>query len=116
MKIGFRSVVMAVIIMLALASASIAADPIQLGPAGGPGHDEAICPGTSVTFSVDAGTTSGPHYEWKLGTSPAPDATDSPTYEAKAAGTYTCKVTGTCAGEAISEEGRVTMLVPPVIL
>ena len=106
MKLGFRSVVMAVIIMLALASASIAADPIQLGPAGGAGHEASICPGSSQVFTVDA-SGSNLHYQWKKGAENV--GTDSPSYEATEAGAFTCVVTGDC-GEATSEVGTVTML------
>ena len=120
MNVGFRSVVMAVIIMLALASASFAAaTPLgvdgKLGPATGDGHTASICPATTVDLVVDAGTTTGPHYAWSEDTLGAV-GTDSATYQAAAGGVYKCTVTGDCAGQAVSEVCTVTMLVPPVIL
>ena len=113
MRTGFGSVVMAVIIMLAFASVASAAT--ALGPAGSGNHTVNTCPGVAVTFSVDAGTTTGPTYQWSNASGPISGATSS-TYETAVAGVYTVTVKGACAGEAVSETGTLVVDVAPVIL
>jgi len=112
-----KTLVMALIIMLVLASASFAADPIALGPAGGPGHEAAaFCSGGSQVFTVSA-AGSGLTYQWMLGGVAATgDGATTASYTAVAPGAYTVVVSGTCGTPATSEIGTVPDFLPPTVI
>ena len=105
MKVGFRSVAMAAIIMLALASASFAAT-ITLHDDTAADQPVSFCAGAvSQVLDVSA-EGSNLHYQWKKGTENV--GTDSATYTAEAEGVYKVVVTGDC-GEVTSSTCTITL-------
>ncbi|MBL0744322.1 immunoglobulin domain-containing protein [Chryseolinea lacunae] len=81
--------------------------------------DQTVCEGAAVTFTVDAGVTTNPTYQW------AKDGTDisgatSATYTissvvAADAGDYTVIVGGACPAPAVVPTATLTVNVAPVI-
>jgi uncharacterized protein with GYD domain len=80
---------------------------------------QTVCAGQSVTFSVNAGVTTAPAYQWRKDGTPIVGANSS-TYtiavtNAASAGSYDVVVTGGCAGTATSTAATLTINALPTI-
>ncbi|MDZ7608273.1 MAG: immunoglobulin domain-containing protein [Cyclobacteriaceae bacterium] len=74
---------------------------------------QTVCAGQSVTFSVNAGVTTSPTYQWRKNSVDIPGATNA-TYTVAAtvagdAGSYDVVVSGSCAGTATSTVAALTI-------
>ncbi|MDZ7608271.1 MAG: hypothetical protein U5K79_22425 [Cyclobacteriaceae bacterium] len=80
---------------------------------------QTVCAGQSVTFSVNAGVTTSPTYQWRKNSVDIPGATNA-TYTVAAtvagdAGSYDVVVSGSCAGTATSTVAALTINALPNI-
>ncbi|MCE2994785.1 MAG: autotransporter-associated beta strand repeat-containing protein, partial [Flammeovirgaceae bacterium] len=81
--------------------------------------NQTVCEGSSVTFTVNAGVTTTPTYQWRFNTTPIAGATNSsytiPTTTTGDAGSYDVVVSGTCTPSATSAASTLTINTAPVI-
>ncbi|MFN7492235.1 MAG: immunoglobulin domain-containing protein, partial [Cyclobacteriaceae bacterium] len=81
--------------------------------------NQTVCEGASVTFTVNAGVTTSPTYQWRFNTTPIAGATNSsytiPTTTTGDAGNYDVVVSGACTPSATSAASILTINTAPVI-
>ncbi|MBI3217874.1 MAG: immunoglobulin domain-containing protein, partial [Bacteroidetes bacterium] len=75
--------------------------------------NQTVCAGASVTFTVNAGATTSPTYQWRFNTTPIAGATSSsytiPTTTTGDAGSYDVVVSGVCTPSATSAASTLTI-------
>src|SRR5215204_2922631 len=80
---------------------------------------QTVCAGQSVTFTVNAGVTTGVSYQWRKGVTNIVGATGSsytiPVVVAADAGTYNVVVSGTCTPSVTSANATLTVNDLPAI-